>query len=163
MQPMMKTLLITTHAPSPNTQKLSDAANAGATHVDLHNDANELPITVICKTALETTPDDVLEADAILIGTTENIGYMGGLTKDFFDRCYYPVLEKKQGLPVAVYIRAGLDGTGTTRAIESIITGLRWQWVQAPVVCKGEWSDDFLTQVEELAMGLAAGLDAGVF
>lgn len=159
----MKTLLITTHAPTPNTQTLAHAAKAGAMHADLRDATGDLPIKVVCKAALDTVPDDVLAADAILIGTTENIGYMGGLTKDFFDRCYYPVLEKKQGLAVAAYIRAGLDGTGTTRALESIITGLRWQWVQTPLVCKGTWHDDFPAQVEALAMGMAAGLDAGIY
>lgn len=156
----MKNLLITTHAPSANTLKLAEAAAFGANHPDFEN---SLQVQVVCKTALATTPADVLAADGILIGTTENIGYMAGLTKDFFDRCYYPVLEKKQGLPVAVYIRAGLDGTGTQRALESIITGLRWQWVQAPLVCKGKWQDDFSKQVTTLAMSFAAGLEAGIY
>lgn len=156
----MKTLLITTHAPTNNTQKLAESVLAGATHDDVY-DAQR--INIIYKSALKTTPADVLAADGIIIGTTENIGYMGGLTKDFFDRCYYPVLEKKQGLPVAVYIRAGLDGTGTTRAIESIVTGLRWEWIQAPVICKGEWQDRFLDDVKTLGMSMTAGLDAGIY
>ena len=87
-----KTLLIVAHAPSPNTEKLAQAAYAGANHPDID-------INVILKSPQDTQPEDVLAADALLLGTTENLAYMAGLTKDFFDRCYYAVLEEKQGMP----------------------------------------------------------------
>ncbi|MFT0140417.1 flavodoxin family protein [Alcanivoracaceae bacterium MT1] len=152
-----KTLLIVAHAPSPNTRKLVDAALRGAGHDDIEN------VRAIWKPPLEAGPDDVMTCDAILLGTTENLGYMSGALKDFFDRTYYAVLEHKQGLPCALYIRAGHDGTGTRRAIESIVTGLRWNWVQPPLVCRGDWQDAFVEQVEELGLYLAAGLDNGIF
>jgi multimeric flavodoxin WrbA len=151
-----KTLLIVAHAPSPNTQKLAQAAFDGANHSDLD-------VTVILKSPQETQPGDVLAADALLLGTTENLAYMAGLTKDFFDRCYYPVLDKKQGLPFAVYIRAGHDGTGTKRALQTITTGLRWEWVQQALILQGGWQDVFAEQVAELAMTLAAGVEAGIY
>ena len=78
---------------------------------------------------LETTAEDIKTAQAIIIGTTENLGYMAGLIKDVFDRCYYECLDHTQGLPFTFYVRAGNDGTGTRRAIESISTGLRWRLV----------------------------------
>lgn len=152
----MKTLLIIAHTPSANTLTLAQAAEQSAAHPDLQ-------VAVVLKRPQDTVPNDVLNADAVLIGTTENLAYMAGLTKDFFDRCYYPVLEKKQGLPVALYIRAGHDGTGTKRAIETIITGLRWRWSQDVLILRGEWQTDFITQVEALALSLAAGLDAGMY
>lgn len=152
-----KQLLIVAHAPSPNTRKLAEAALRGAQHPDIEQvETRWVP-------PLEAQPQDVLQADAIILGTTENLGYMSGALKDFFDRCYYPVLEEKQGLPCALYIRAGMDGTGTRRAVESIVTGLRWNWVQAPLTLRGEWQDAFEQQVEELGMYMAAGLDNAVF
>ena len=152
----MKTVLIVSHVPSANTQKLAEAAYRGASHPDLD-------IKVIVKSPSETEPEDVLQADGLIIGTTENLAYMAGLTKDFFDRCYYPLLEQKQGLPIVVYIRAGHDGTGTQRALEPIFMGLRWQLIQPVLILKGDWQEVFSDQVEELALMLAAGLDAGIY
>lgn len=152
-----KRLLIVAHAPSDNTRRLAEAALRGARHPDICEvEARWIP-------PLEACPDDVLAADAIILGTTENLGYMSGALKDFFDRCYYPVLDIKQGLPCALYIRAGMDGTGTRRAVESIVTGLRWNWAQDPLVLQGGWQDSFADQVEELGLYMAAGLDSGIF
>lgn len=152
-----KNLLIVAHAPSENTRKLSDAALRGAATPSIEN------VSARWVAPLEATPEDVMQADAIILGTTENLGYMSGALKDFFDRCYYPVLEEKQGLPCALYIRAGHDGTGTRRAVETIITGLRWNWAQDPLVLRGEWQPKFVDQVEELGLYMAAGLDSGIF
>jgi hypothetical protein len=149
-------LLIVAHAPSPNTRKLAEATLRGARSPE----AGELEAEWI--PPLEAGPEDVLRADGIILGTTENLGYMSGALKDFFDRTYYQVIEEKQGLPCAVYIRAGLDGTGTRRALESILGGLRWRLVQGILICHGEWREDFVSQCEELGMAMAAGLDAGI-
>ena len=60
--------------------------------------------------------------------------------------------------------RAGLAGTGTLRAIDSIATaGLRWKPIQDPVLCKGEWDEAFIAPCRELGQLMAAGMDAGVF
>jgi multimeric flavodoxin WrbA len=97
------------------------------------------------------------------LGTTENLGYMSGALKDFFDRTYYGVLEEKQGLPYALYVRAGLDGSGTIRGVETVITGLRWNAIREPLLCKGDWQDGFIDTARELGLLMAAGLEAGVF
>ena len=153
----MKKLLIVAHAPSENTQLMVEAILKGAQHSDIEQ------VKTSWILPLETTPEDVLACDAIILGTTENLGYMSGALKDFFDRCYYPCLEVKQGLPCALYVRAGNDGTGTCRAVESICTGLRWNWIRPPLVCSGGWQSTFLDQCEELGMTMAAGLDVGIY
>ena len=152
-----KRLLIVAHAPSPNTLRLRDAVVAGARHPDIAG------IEVVAQSPFDTQPEHVLAAQAIVLGTTENLGYMSGALKDFFDRCYYPCLDKTQGLPYALYIRAGHDGTGTKRGVETIVTGLRWRAVQEPLLCRGEFKEDFVPDCEELGTLMAAGLEAGVF
>ncbi len=155
--PDSKTLLIVAHAPSPNTVRLRDAVVSGARGPDIEG------VAVRVLTPFEAQPADVKAADAVILGTTENLGYMSGALKDFFDRIYYPCLEETQGLPCALYIRAGHDGTGTRRAVESILTGLRWRLVQDPLVCRGDWDEAFAASCEELGAAMAAGLEAGVF
>jgi len=156
LMPSKKSLLIISHAPSVNTERMLHAVIKGATNSDIEN------VEVKSIAPLDVKPDDIKSAQAVIIGTTENLGYMAGLIKDVFDRCYYPCLEHTQGLPFTFYIRAGHDGTGTRRAIESIATGLRWKIVQDPLVCKGDFNEEFIAQCEELGLTMAASLDAGI-
>lgn len=112
---------------------------------------------------LESGPEDLLWADGLILGTTENFGYMSGALKDFFDRVYYPCLDRTEGLPWSLFVRAGNDGRGATSSIERIVTGLAWRQVQAPLICRGAWNDSWLGDCEELGITMAAGLDAGIF
>ena len=154
--PDTKNLLIVAHNPSSNTQKLVEATLRGASHEDIEGiDVKHIP-------PLQAVADDVFWADAIILGTTENFGYMSGALKDFFDRIYYPCLEHTEAMPYATYIRAGLDGTGTKIAIGKITTGLKWKAVQESIILHGEYQPEFETQCEELGMLMAASLEAGI-
>ncbi len=151
-----KHLLIVAHNPSPNTQKLCAATLRGARHPDIAGvETKHIP-------PLQAVPDDVLWADAIILGTTENFGYMSGALKDFFDRIYYPCLEHTEALPFAAWIRAGLDGTGTKIAIDKITTGLKWKPVQETIILHGEYRAEFEAQCEELGTLMAASLESGI-
>lgn len=154
---MTKNLLIIAHAPSPNTRKLAKTALLGASHPDVGD------INVMAMSPFDVQVKDVLEADALIIGTTENIGYMAGATKDMFDRCYNDWLEQKEGMPVAIYIRAGLDGTATKKALTSIISAQRWRLVAEPLILHGTWQESYQNEVQDMAVGLAIGLDSGIF
>ena len=151
-----KNLLIISHAPSENTKKMLDAVIRGSNNHEITQ------VNTKFISPLDTHPDDIKSAQAVIIGTTENLGYMAGLTKDVFDRCYNACLENTQGMPFTFYVRAGLDGTVTKRAIESIATGLRWRLVQEPLICRGEFKEEFVTQCEDLGLAMAASLEAGI-
>lgn len=153
----MNRLLLIAHTPSPNLLALADSVVAGAR--DYATDT----VAIRRLSPLEAGAEDVLAADAVVLGTPENLGYMSGALKDFFDRSYYGLLDNTDALPFAFYVRAGQDGTGTCRAIESICGGLKWRLVQAPLVCKGQWQPAFADQCRELGQAMAAGLDAGIF
>src|SRR5690625_2557488 len=151
-----KRLLIIAHAPSENTRRLRDALAEGAAAPEIEG------IDVGVQSPFDTTPDDVLAAQALLLFTTENLGYMSGALKDFFDRCYYPCLDKTDGLPYALCVRAGHDGTGPCRAVASITGGLRWRPIPEPLVCRGPFQEDFIDRCRELGMLVSAGLEVGV-
>jgi multimeric flavodoxin WrbA len=153
----MRQILFVSHCPTEHTVELRDSA--------LHaiDDLNLDGVAVTSRNPLDTNADDVLSCDGVLLGTTENFGNMAGLTKDFFERIYYPCLESKQGLPMGLYIRAGEDGRGARASISKIVTGLRWKLIAEPLILRGSFVPAFNEQVAELGMTMAAGLDAEIF
>ena len=153
----MPNLLIVANCPSENTRKLLQAVRTGARHGDIQGIE-----TRACE-PLDAGPDDVLRADGVILGSTENFGYMSGLVKDFLERIYYPCLEKTAGLPAAVYVKGGLDGQGAKTSLERILTGLKWKLVQPTVVLKGDYRAEFLTECEQLGTFMAAGLESRIF
>ena len=149
----MKKLLIVSHAPSDNTRLLSSWVVAGT-----GSGIVEVELTP----PLQTGPDQVLAADGVILGTTENFGYMSGAMKDFFDRIYYPCLEETRGLPYALFIRAGQDGLGAKTSIERIVTGLGWRAVQEPLICRGNVAE-FRNPCHQLGELMALGLEQEIF
>ena len=148
----MPTLLIVHHTPSPNLQELFEAARAGAT-----DDAIE-GVEVVARPALRAGPADVLEADAYLLGTPANLGYMSGALKHFFDQIYYPCLEATKRRPYGVFVHGNNDTTGALTAIEKIATGLEWKRTQEPVSVIGEVTKADVDACWELGAALAASL-----
>ena len=150
-------LLIVYHTQSGNTGRLAEAARQGAT------DDEVTDVEVRMLRASDAGPDDLLWADALLLGTPENFGYMSGGMKDFLDRTFYPVEGKIQALPYAIFISAGNDGTGAIRAIHRIANGYPFSEVQEPIIAKGPPTEEHLAQCRELGMAVAIGLEAGIF
>lgn len=127
----MARVLVVHHTASPTLQELLDAVVAGARTDDL------LGVEVVVRPALAATVVDVLEADAYLLGTPANIGYMSGALKHFFDQVYYPCLDACVGRPYGLWVHGNNDVTGAVRGVEAIMTGLRWRAVRPPVTVTG--------------------------
>ena len=154
---MSKHLLIVYHTQSGTTSRMADAVIRGAS-----NEAIEA-VDVRVKSALEADASDLLWADGFILGTPENFGYMSGAMKYFLDRVYYECVDKVNGRPYALFIRAGNDGTGAINSMRRILTGLAVKEVQEPVLIAGEFDESRLLTCEELGLTMAAGLEAGVF
>ncbi len=102
-------------------------------------------------------------ADAFILGTPENFGYMSGAMKYFLDRVYYECDGKVEGKAFALFVRAGSDGSGALRSIRRILSGLAVREVQDPVLFVGDLDESRLLECEELGLTLSVGLEAGVF
>ena len=112
---MKKKLLILSNLPTKNTEILLYETQKGAKSIESNN------INILACDAREVNHNHIQDSAGIIIGTTENLGYMSGIIKDFFDRNYNHCIDKTNGMPYAIYIRAGHDGTGTEVNIKRII------------------------------------------
>ena len=151
-----KNILFIHHSPSKNTKILSKLVENKIDTVNPNVNFKMLNL-------IEANTSSFKEIDGLIIGTTENFGYMSGLTKDFFDRCYEELKDNKEGLPIIYYVRAGLDGEGCKVALNKILTGLRWRQVLPPLILKGSWQEDYLKQLEKFVLTFASGIELGIY
>ena len=163
----MKTLLVVFHSRTGGARQMAEAAAAGA--------AEEREIAVRLIRADQAGPDDILTADGYVFTMPENLAAISGAMKDFFDRAYYPVLDRINGRPYAALICAGSDGHNAARQVARIATGWRLRPVADPlIVCTHAQTAEAILAPKTLPPAelagcrtvgatLAAGLAAGIF
>jgi multimeric flavodoxin WrbA len=163
----MKTLLLVYHSVTGGTRQMAEAAAAGA--------QSEAGVNVRLLEAMAAGAVDLLAADGYIFATPENLAALSGLMKDFFDRCYYPVLGQINGRPYAIMICAGSDGTNAARQAERIATGWRLRPVAEPLIILTHVQTpeailapkiitaSHLEECRVLGATMAAGLALGVF
>src|SRR5579863_6008985 len=140
----MKTLLIVYHSLTGGTRQMAEAAASGA--------RAEPEVVVRLLMAQDATGDAMLAADGYIFATPENLAALAGKTKDFFDRSYYPVLDRINGRPYASLICAGSDGENAARQIARIATGWRLRAVAAPlIVCTNAQTPDAIMAAKTIA------------
>ena len=163
----MKTLLIVFHSRTGGARQMANAAARGA--------SGEQGVTVRLLTAEVAQAADILAADGYIFACPENLAALTGQMKEFFDRTYYPVLDRINGRPYALLICAGSDGANAVRQVKRIATGWRLREIAAPriVITHAQTAETILAPkaigaedlaaCEELGAALAAGLGAGIF
>ena len=161
----MTSLLIVYHSKTGGTRQMAEAAAKAA----------RAEIETIVKKAADAGPDDLLSADGYLFAAPENLAALTGIMKDFFDRCYYPVLGKIEGRPYAQMVCAGSDGENAARQTARIATGWRLKEVQpALIICTHAQTpaeilsektipEGDIEKCRELGGAMGAGLAMGVF
>ncbi|MFL5295831.1 MAG: flavodoxin family protein [Phenylobacterium sp.] len=163
----MKTLLIVWHSRTGGARQMAEAAARGA--------GGEPQVRLRMAGAAEAQPDDLMAADGYLFVCPENLASMSGAMKEFFDRCYYPCLERLNGRPYAAMICAGSDGTSAARQLARIALGWRLKPIAEPLIvnvaaqtpeailAEKRLDTAQLAPCETLGAALAAGLAMGVF
>ena len=152
----MRKLLVLSHTPSSNTEALLRALLEAAKAAE--TDA----LSITQKHFLEAQPDDLNACHGVVFLCTENIGYMSGLAKDWFDRHFYYAEQHCQGMPYSLVVRAGLDGTATCKAVASICQGMGWNEALPPLVLRGEWQDEFIEECKQRGQHMALAVDMGL-
>ena len=157
----MARLLVVHHAPTPAVRTLADAVVAGA-----HDDQID-GVDVVVRTALEASAADVLGADAYLLGTTANFGYMSGALKHFFDTIF---LEAGGALaddgsaaaasggrkPFGLWVHGRYDTAGAVRSVLAIVGALPWTQAAEVLEVLGDVGDEERAAAYELGGTLAA-------
>jgi len=156
----VKTLLIVYHTHGVKTATMAEAVERGARRALAEAQAQG-DVRVVVKRCADAGPEDLLGADAVLLGTPENFGYMSGMMKDFLERVFYPCEGRVEGRPYAVFVGAGQDGSGAVTSVERIVTGLRLRKAHAGVIGLKELTPEVIERCEELGATFAAGLAVG--
>ena len=104
----MSKVLIIYHSQSGNTEKMAKAVAEGAASAGA---------TVALKKAFDANADDLMDCDAVVLGTPNYFSYMAGAVKDFFDRTYFTLRGKVSGKPYATF---GSYGGGMEAAINTL-------------------------------------------
>lgn len=163
----MKKLLIVYQSLTGGAAQMAHAAAAGAADVE--------GVAAQLVQAPAAGPQMLLESDGYLFVCPENLAAVAGLMKDFFDRSYYPVLERLNGRPYATLICAGSDGSNAARQIERIATGWRLKQIAPPlIVCTHAQTPQEilrpkqigavdLARCREVGATLAAGLELDIY
>ena len=125
--------------------------------------------------AEEAGPERLEEAGGFVFVCPENLGTMSGEMKAMFDRAYYPLLGRVEGLPFATVVAAGSDGQGAQQQIERIVTGWRLRRIAPPMIVRFDAQTPEailadkrpdsaqLKACHELGQGFAEGLRMGIF
>ncbi len=150
-----KSLLIIYHSQSGRNARLAySAANAARA-------SGEVEVRLL--RAAEAACSDLAWASGVIFFLPENFGAMAGGMKAFFDRIFYPVINRQICCSYAIFLNTGNDGSQALQQMQRILKGLPFREVCEPIITRGAPDDVAFQKAFELGEAMAAGLAMGVY
>ncbi|MDO5504519.1 MAG: NAD(P)H-dependent oxidoreductase [Actinomycetia bacterium] len=157
----MKTLLVVHHSPSDSLRRLAEGVVAGAGDEEIDD------VRVLTRPALQPDAEELKEADAVVLITPANFGYMSGALKHYLDTVFLEVggalgedggaseSTKAKGIPFGLVVHGRYDTTGAERAVLSIVQALGWQQSAPVLSVLGDVGDEEVRAAYDLGATLA--------
>jgi flavorubredoxin len=131
---------------SGNTQAAAEAIAEGA---------RSAGAKVVLKKGADAGPKDLIEADAVALGSYDAFSYMGGGLKDFLDRAFYPTQNQVTDKPYVAFLTHGGGG----KAIDSIVSvaqSFKLKKLADPVLINGRPQGPAIASLKALGAKLSA-------
>ena len=141
----MSKVLVVYCSMSGNTKAAAEAVAEGAKTAGAQ---------VTLKQGADAQPQDLLECDAVALGSYDAFNYMGGGLKDFLDRAFYPTQGQVTAKPYAAFLTHG-GGGKAIQSIESIAQSFKFKKVAEAVLIKGKPAGQAVADLK--ALGAALG------
>ena len=142
----MSKVLVVYCSMSGNTKAAAEAIAAGA---------KKAGAQVTIKTGTEAQSKDLLECDAVALGSYDAFSYMGGGLKDFLDRAFYPTQGQVTDKPYAAFVTHG-GGGRAIQSIESIAKSFKLKKIAESISMQGKPEGKAIADLKELGAKLAA-------
>jgi len=142
----MSKVLIIYHSLSGNTEKMANAVREGAASAGA---------TVTLKKAADADADDMLDCDAVVMGTASYFGYEAGMMKDYFDRTFFTLKGKVDNKPYGVFGSYGGGGEVAIDSLAKLCEALGLKRAADNVGAQREPSSDALQQCKALGAKMA--------
>jgi len=141
----MSKVLVVYYSLSGNTEAAAKAVADGG---------RQAGAEVVLKKGTDAVPDDLLNCDAVALGSYDAFSYMAGGLKDFLDRAFYPTQGQVTGKPYGAFLTHGGGGRAMA-SIESIAQAFKLKKAAEPVSVVNRPDDAAIAKLRALGEALA--------
>ena len=117
--------------------------------------ARDAGAQVTLREGTEAQTKDLLDCDAVALGSYDAFSYMGGGLKDFLDRAYYPTQGQVTDKPYVAFLTHG-GGGRAIESIESIAQSFKFKKSEEPVLIEGRPEGQGVDDLKALGAKVAA-------
>jgi len=109
---------------------------------------------VTLTTGAEAQAEQLLQCDAVALGSYDAFSYIGGGLKDFLDRAYYPTQGGVTDKPYGAFITHG-GGGKAVQSIEALARSFKLRQVTPTLSIKGKPAGQAIIELGDLGRKLA--------